>query len=106
MVDRCCAHAVRFAQQLGAHHGVQVLNTVWLNQVLVRFLDSDQDHDRRTQAVIRRVQQGGSCWASGTRWKGQAAMRISVSNWSTCEQDVDRSGAAILAAVEAEAATK
>jgi hypothetical protein len=28
---------------------------------------------------------------SGTTWQGQAAMRISVSNWSTDEGDVDKS---------------
>jgi hypothetical protein len=33
---------------------------------------------------------------SGTTWHGQAAMRISVTNWSTEEADVDWSVAAIL----------
>jgi hypothetical protein len=46
--------------------------------------------------VIERVQHDGTCWMSGTTWRGQAAMRISVSNWSTDEADVDRSVAAIL----------
>jgi hypothetical protein len=46
--------------------------------------------------VIERVQRGGICWMSGTTWRGQAAMRISVSNWSTVEADVDKSVAAIL----------
>ena len=34
----------------------------------------------------------------GTRWQGRDAMRISVSNWQTGEDDVDRSVAAILRA--------
>jgi hypothetical protein len=34
---------------------------------------------------------------SGTTWNGMAAVRISVSNWLTDEDDVDRSVAAILA---------
>ncbi len=38
----------------------------------------------------------GTCWMSGTTWQGRAAMRISVSNWSTDEADVDHSVAAIL----------
>jgi hypothetical protein len=46
--------------------------------------------------VVERVQQDGTCWMSGTTWRGRAAMRISVSNWSTDEADVDRSVAAIL----------
>jgi hypothetical protein len=69
-----------------------VLNEVVLNQVLVRFADSDT----HTRKVVDRVQQDGTCWMSGTTWRGRAAMRVSVSNWSTDEADVDRSVAAIL----------
>jgi glutamate/tyrosine decarboxylase-like PLP-dependent enzyme len=92
LVDRCCAAAGRFARQLAAADGVEVLNEVVLNQVLVRFGDSDD----LTREVVARVQREGTCWMSGTTWQGRAAMRISVSNWSTDEADVDRSVAAIL----------
>jgi hypothetical protein len=44
------------------------------------------------------VQEDGTCWLGGTTWQGKAAMRISVSNWSTTTEDVDRSVAAILRA--------
>ena len=37
----------------------------------------------------------------GTTWHGMAAMRISVSNWSTTEADADATVASILRAVEA-----
>ena len=93
LVERCCAHARHFGEALGEARGVEVLNDVVLNQVLVRFGDDD-----RTLEVIERVQQDGTCWLSGTTWNGVAAMRISVSNWSTTEDDVDRSIAAILRA--------
>jgi glutamate/tyrosine decarboxylase-like PLP-dependent enzyme len=96
LVERCCALAGRFAGQLAAAEGVEVLNDVVLNQVLVRFEAADGDHDAHTRRVIERVQHGGICWMSGTTWRGQAAMRISVSNWSTDEADVDKSVAAIL----------
>ena len=66
-----------------------------LNQVLVRFGGSDGTR-RLTRAVVDRVQRDGTCWMSGTTWQGRAAMRISVSNWSTDEADVDRSVAAVL----------
>jgi hypothetical protein len=69
---------------------------VVLNQVLVRFHAADGDHDGHTRAVVGRVQREGTCWLSGTTWRGKAAMRISVSNWSTDADDVDRSVAAIL----------
>ena len=49
-----------------------------------------------TRAVVRGVQDEGTCWLSGTTWHGQAAMRISVSNWSTSEEDVVQSAAAIM----------
>jgi glutamate/tyrosine decarboxylase-like PLP-dependent enzyme len=98
LVERCCRHARRFADTLGAAGGVEVLNEVVLNQVLVRFLDPGGDHDGRTREVIRRVQADGTLWAGGTTWHGLAAMRISVSNWSTSDEDVDRSASAILRA--------
>jgi glutamate/tyrosine decarboxylase-like PLP-dependent enzyme len=98
LVERCCRHARRFAGALGAADGVEVLNQVVLNQVLVRFPDPGGDHDGRTREVVRRVQAGDTLWLSGTTWQGMAAMRISVSNWSTGDADVDRSVAAILEA--------
>jgi glutamate/tyrosine decarboxylase-like PLP-dependent enzyme len=98
LVERCCGHARRFADLLGAADGVEVLNEVVLNQVLVRFADPGGDSDGRTREVIRRVQEDGTLWLSGTTWHGVAAMRISVSNWSTTTDDVDRAAAAILAA--------
>jgi glutamate/tyrosine decarboxylase-like PLP-dependent enzyme len=96
LVERCCGHARRFAERLAAAGGAEVLNQVVLNQVLVRFLAADGDHDAHTRRVVERVQQDGTCWMSGTTWQGRAAMRISVSNWSTDEADVDRAVAAIL----------
>ena len=84
--------ARRFADRLAAEPEIDVLNDVVLNQVLVRFGDSDD----RTRAVIDGVQRDGTCWLGGTVWHGVAAMRISVSNWTTSEADVDASVDAIL----------
>ncbi|MFL6238501.1 MAG: pyridoxal phosphate-dependent decarboxylase family protein [Actinomycetes bacterium] len=92
VVESCCAHARRFADALRGLDGVDVLNDVVLNQVLVRF-DNDDDV---TRAVVSAVQADGTCWLSGTVWQGRAAMRISVCNWSTTTDDVDQSVAAIL----------
>ncbi len=91
LVERCCALAVRMADRLRAADGVEVLNDVNLNQVLVRFGD-----DEHTRDVITAVQADGTAWLGGTIWKGKAAMRISVSNWSTTEADADRTVDAIL----------
>jgi glutamate/tyrosine decarboxylase-like PLP-dependent enzyme len=103
LVDRCCAHARRFAERLGREPDIELLNDVVLNQVLVRFLDPRGDHDGRTAEVTRRIQRDGVLWASGTTWHGMGALRISVSNWSTTEDDVERSVEAILAAARSPA---
>ena len=77
---------------LGAEDGVEILNDVVLNQVLVRFHDDDE----ATREVVHRVQADGTCWLGGTDWQGRAAMRISVSSFRTTAEDVERSAAAIL----------
>jgi glutamate/tyrosine decarboxylase-like PLP-dependent enzyme len=92
LVDRCCDLARRIADRLRDADGIEVLNDVVLNQVLVRF----DDDDERTRRVIAAVQEDGTAWMGGTVWHGMAAMRISVSNWSTTEADADRTSDAIL----------
>ncbi len=102
VVERCCRHARRFAERLRTEPGVEVLNDVVLNQVLVRFLalgGGSADHDARTRAVIAAVQDDGTCWVGGSVWRGQAVMRISVSNYATNEVDVERSADAIVGAL-------
>ncbi|MEU7759017.1 MULTISPECIES: pyridoxal phosphate-dependent decarboxylase family protein [Micromonospora] len=89
LVERCCALARRFADGLSAA-GFEVVNDVALNQVLVGFGD-----DARTDRVVAAVQADGTSWAGGTTWRGRRLMRISVSNATTTEADVDRSVAAI-----------
>jgi glutamate/tyrosine decarboxylase-like PLP-dependent enzyme len=85
MIERCCAHATRFADRLG-DAGYEILNDVVLNQVLVSFGEPDV-----TTRTIAAIQQDGTCWAGGTVWQGRTAMRISVCNWSTTTADVDMS---------------
>jgi glutamate/tyrosine decarboxylase-like PLP-dependent enzyme len=94
LVERCCALARRFATQLAALDGVEIGNDVVVNQVLVHF-----GSDARTDEVIAATQHAGACWMGGTRWRGRRYMRIAVSNWTTTEADVDRSVAAIAAAM-------
>ena len=64
---------------------MKVLNDVVLNQVLFRL-----ESDERTQGALRAVQRTGDVWLSGTMWDGRAAIRVSVSNWQTSDDDVDR----------------
>ena len=132
MVERCCGLARRMADGLRDAPGVTILNDVVLNQVLVRFAppaseagdgaaadgaagdgaagdgaaDDGAAIDAFTRDVIAAVQADGTCWLGGTTWHGMAAMRISVSNWSTTEEDADVSVAAIRRCAEAVGAAR
>ncbi len=101
LVEGNCAQARRMAERLAVHPAVRILNEVVLNQVLVRFDDGRGDADGLTRAVVAGVQKEGTCWLGGTRWHGLDAMRISLSNWSTTDRDVDLSAEAILRVLEA-----
>ena len=83
MVSRHCRIARAMAARLASEPGVDILNDVELNQVILRFGDSDE----LTQAVIERVQQDGTCFVGGARWRDTWVMRISVISWPTTDED-------------------
>jgi len=85
LVERCCAHAQKAAKRL-SETGYEILNEVVINQVLVSF-----GSDEKTEKVIKAIQEDGTCWCGGTKWKGQTAMRISISSYATTEEDMDKS---------------
>lgn len=90
IVERCCAHAQKAANRLtGADY--RILNDVVINQVLVSF-----GSDEKTERVIKAIQEDGTCWCGGTKWKGQTAMRISICSWATTDDDMDKSLAAMI----------
>jgi glutamate/tyrosine decarboxylase-like PLP-dependent enzyme len=89
LIDRTVSLAQRFARGL-ADAGFEILNEVVLNQVLVRFGDAEA-----TRRVIAAVQRDGTLYAGPTQWQGRTALRLSVSNWSTDESDIDRAVEAI-----------
>jgi glutamate/tyrosine decarboxylase-like PLP-dependent enzyme len=95
LVERSCAHARTLAEGLVAIEGVQLLNEVVLNQVLLRF-----ETDARTDAIVEAIQDEGEAWLSGTTWAGRRAIRISVSNWRTDDEDVRRTIAAFARAAQ------
>jgi glutamate/tyrosine decarboxylase-like PLP-dependent enzyme len=95
LIDRNCDQAGWLAEQLQAA-GFTVLNDVVLNQVVVTFGSAG-----RTARVVAALQQAGQAWCGGTRWRGQEAMRISVSSWATTRDDLKTTLKAILAAAAA-----
>jgi glutamate/tyrosine decarboxylase-like PLP-dependent enzyme len=92
LVERTCVLAERMAARL-ASGGAEILAPVALNQVLASFGD-----DTTTDSVIEAVQRDGTCWMGGTVWHERHAMRISVSDTSTTEHDIDISADAVLGA--------
>jgi glutamate/tyrosine decarboxylase-like PLP-dependent enzyme len=84
LVERCCDGAARFAAAIAELDGVELLNDVVLNQVLFCF-----ESDEHTDEVLRLVQEDGRVWMSGTTWAGRKAIRVSVSNWQTGDEEID-----------------
>lgn len=100
LVERCCRHAHSLVTRIGSLPGAEALSAPVINQGLVRFLDpspgaSPADHDRRTDEVIAAILATGEAFFGGTTWRGRRAMRVSVCNWQTSEEDVDRTVIAV-----------
>lgn len=93
MIERNCDLARRFASKLAEHEDVEILNEVVLNQVLVRI----GDDDARTRAAAAGTQRGGAAWFGDTVWRERVALRISVSDQATTDDDVDRAVEEIVA---------
>jgi glutamate/tyrosine decarboxylase-like PLP-dependent enzyme len=84
LVERCCEAASRFGEAIARLDGVELLNEVVLNQVLFRF-----ENDERTDEVLAEVQRDGRIWLSGTTWDARKAIRVSVSNWQTGDEEIE-----------------
>jgi glutamate/tyrosine decarboxylase-like PLP-dependent enzyme len=96
LVERLADNATAFASGARDIPGVEVLNDVVFTQVCLSFGDDD-----RTRAVAAALLADGTTWMSGSRWHDRAIVRISVSNWSTTDDDVRRSLAALRRAAAA-----
>ncbi|HEY8618682.1 MAG TPA: aminotransferase class V-fold PLP-dependent enzyme [Dermatophilaceae bacterium] len=94
LVERLCRHASAFAAGLDDIEGATVLNDVEFTQVCATF-----GSDQRTEEVVRRLLADGTAWMSGSTWQNRSVLRISVSNWSTTKNDVERSLDAVRKAV-------
>jgi glutamate/tyrosine decarboxylase-like PLP-dependent enzyme len=95
LVERCCKHAHSIVTRVGQLEGAEMLWEPTINQGLIRFLDrsanaTEEDHDRRTDEVISAILKTGEAFFQATTWRGRRAMRVSVCNWRTSDEDVDR----------------
>jgi glutamate/tyrosine decarboxylase-like PLP-dependent enzyme len=95
LIDRTCAHAISIVTRVGSLPHAEVLWTPQINQGLLRFLHpgkqaTEQDNDTFTDLVISEILKTGEAFFTGTTWRGRRAMRVSVSNWQTSSEDVER----------------
>ncbi|HEX4154323.1 MAG TPA: aminotransferase class V-fold PLP-dependent enzyme [Acidobacteriaceae bacterium] len=105
MVERCCAMARALIERIGALPGAKALCEPLINQGMVRFHDptpgaTEADHDRFTDEVMTGIRSSGEAFFTGTTWKGVRAMRVSVSNWQTSMEDVERTVECVARVVE------
>lgn len=104
LVERCCQHAKEIVTGIGSITGAEVVWAPVINQGLLRFHDmrrdaTAEDHDTRTNKVIDRINQSGEAFFGGTTWQGMRCMRVSVCNWRTNSDDVERAIEAARAAL-------
>ena len=90
LVEGLVHNAQWFAQELLTIPGCQILNDVVFTQVCFAF-----ESDERTLAIGNALMANDSVWISGSHWKGKQVLRISVSNWSTDQEDLETTVAAV-----------
>jgi len=100
LIDRCCRHCHTLTTRIGALPNAETLAIPQINQGLVRFKSPkpnaiEADHDTFTDQTIAAINASGEAFFGGTTWRGQRAMRISVSNWQTTDADIDLTVTAI-----------
>jgi hypothetical protein len=87
------------AERVAKEPGIQVLNDVVLNQVILAFGDGDiEAQNAATRAVIERLQQDNVVFAGGSSWRDRWVMRLSIISGPLTEADINRLGDAIIAA--------
>jgi len=95
LVEGFHRHATAFATGIAAIDGATVENDVVFTQMCASF-----GSDERTARVAARLMADGTTWMTGSRWHDKAVLRVSVSNWSTTDEDVARSLAALRRAAQ------
>lgn len=105
LIERSCKHCHAIVTKIGMLSGAEMLWEPLLNQGLVRFLSlkpeaTAKDHDAHTDAMIAAINADGEAFFSSVTWRGKRAMRVSVVNWRTTDEDVERAVAAVARVLE------
>jgi glutamate/tyrosine decarboxylase-like PLP-dependent enzyme len=95
LIERTCDHAHALVMRIGSLEGAEVVWEPQINQGLVRFIDprpnaSTTDSDAFTDRIMAEILASGEAFFTGTTWRGRRSMRVSVCNWQTSKNDVDR----------------
>ncbi|HBN55353.1 MAG TPA: aspartate aminotransferase family protein [Lachnospiraceae bacterium] len=85
LIDTLCGHAEHFAAGL-QKAGFELVNPVFFNQFMVRC-----ETERKTEHVLHEIQNSGICWCSGSKWKGESVIRVSICSHATTREDIDKS---------------
>ncbi|MCB5912192.1 pyridoxal phosphate-dependent decarboxylase family protein [Streptomyces pinistramenti] len=93
VIERNCTAARTLGRLLEPETDIDLLAPVTLNQVLLHI--GDEQHIR---AVVDSLNSSGTCWVTPTTWTGQAAVRISVTNWQSGRESAEATAAAFLRA--------
>ena len=97
LIERCCDCAASLVAALEELEGVEVVSRPIINQGLVTFPDaSGAPSNIWTDRVIAEIANEGTAFFSGTTTRdGRRAMRISVCNWQSSQEDVTKTVAAV-----------
>lgn len=79
MIERHCDVAAKLGEELDRIEGAQLVAPVELNQLIVRFGDSDE----ATLATVTELQRRGRIFVGPARWRERWVMRLSVTNFGT-----------------------
>jgi glutamate/tyrosine decarboxylase-like PLP-dependent enzyme len=95
LIERTCDCANALVTRIGSLAGAEIVWEPQINQGIVRFLDpregaSANDNDAFTDRMMAEILASGEAFFTGTTWRGRRAMRVSVCNWQTSMEDVDR----------------
>ena len=84
MIIRHCHLAKRLAQQLSQVPGIEILNQVSLNQVIVGFSDDEQ-----CGKMIESLARENRYLLGGATWHDRKVLRISIISWFIDEAEID-----------------
>jgi glutamate/tyrosine decarboxylase-like PLP-dependent enzyme len=95
LIERTCDCAHALVTRIGSLEGAEIVWEPQINQGLLRFLDprggsSATDSDAFTDRIMADILVSGEAFFTGTTWRGRRAMRVSVCNWQTSADDIDR----------------